>query len=89
MLKLIKLTYKDKNTYKAANKTVLNDHLHKVNYSIAPIQDNYSELIDNAINRNSGLRSISNISAALETLSFVTISNMLENSIPMKNEQSS
>ena len=40
--------------YKPNKNTVFNDHLQNVNSSIACIQDNYSEVIYNTININSG-----------------------------------
>ena len=43
--------YKYIKRYKAAKKTILNDHMHKVNFSIARIQDNSSKVIDNTIHR--------------------------------------
>ena len=66
----------------------MKDHLHKVNSSIAGIQDKYFGVIDNTIPMRSGSMSILNISTTTETPSFGTSSSMSANSKPMNNEQS-
>ena len=78
--------YKYLHNYKAARKSVINDHFHKDNYSFERIQEKSSEVTENTLNQNYGSRYVSNLSTTPETSSFITGSSMSANSNPMKNQ---
>ena len=81
--------YKYIHKYKSSKKSVINDHLHKVNYIITRIQDTSSKWIENSIHKNSRSRSVSNIYEAPEKSYFSTNYIMSANSKPMNKRQHS
>ena len=81
--------YKYTHKYKPAKNYVLNDHIIKVNYSIAWTHYNYSEVLENTTNINPGSRSTSNMSSLSEKLSFVTRSNKWGNSKSTNSDETS